>query len=132
MYCLPIRNIIPNLVPWLKLQKAGRIKVDHTEPDDHDGFDLSGFEQKMKNNRVRLVSMAYTSNATGYTIPAQEIVKIAHHYGALVLLDSAQAAPATIDVQQLDVDFLAFPCIRCADHGGRSALCQRGASRVES
>ncbi len=98
-----------NLVPWLKLQKAGRIKVDHTEPDDHDGFDLRGFEKKMKHNRVRLVSMAYTSNATGYTIPAQEIVKIAHHYGALVLLDSAQAAPRkTIDVQQLDVDFLAF------------------------
>ena len=98
-----------NLLPWLRLQKTGLINVDHTVPDDRDEFDLSGFEHKMKNHRIRLVSMAYTSNATGYTIPAHEIVKIAHKYDALVLLDAAQAAPRkTIDVQYLDVDFLAF------------------------
>jgi cysteine desulfurase / selenocysteine lyase len=63
----------------------------------------------MKNGGVRLVSMAYTSNATGYTLPAREIIKIAHQHGAIVLLDGAQAVPRkTIDVQGLDVDFLAF------------------------
>ncbi|NLX90978.1 MAG: aminotransferase class V-fold PLP-dependent enzyme [Firmicutes bacterium] len=98
-----------NLLPWLKLQKEGRIKVDFTLPNDRDEFDLDAFERKMKNNRVRLVSMGYTSNITGYTIPAREIIKIAHQYGALVLLDGAQTVPhQTIDVQSLDVDFLAF------------------------
>jgi len=98
-----------NLLPWLKLQKAGRIKVAFTVPNEQDDFDLDTFERKMKTDRVRLVSMAYTSNITGYTIPAKEITKIAHQYGALVLLDGAQAAPhQTIDVQNLDVDFLAF------------------------
>ena len=98
-----------NLLPWLKLQKAGRIKIDFTVSNDRDEFDLDAFEHKMKNNRVRLVSMTYTSNITGYTIPAREIIKIAHQYGALVLLDAAQTAPhQRIDVQSLDVDFLAF------------------------
>ncbi len=96
-----------NLLPWLKLQKAGRIKVDFTVTNDR--FDLDAFEWKLKTGRVRLVSMAYTSNVTGYTIPAREITKIAHQYGALVLLDGAQAVPhQTIDVQNLDADFLAF------------------------
>ena len=65
--------------------------------------------RKLKDVRVRLVSMAFTSNATGYTIPAKEIISIAHKYGAKVLLDGAQTVPhKTIDVQELDVDFLAF------------------------
>jgi len=98
-----------NLVPWLQLQRKGVIRVDRAVADEHDEFDLDAFEQKMKSGRVRLVSMAYTSNATGYTIPAQEIIEIAHRYGALVLLDGAQAVPhREIDVQNLDVDFLAF------------------------
>ncbi len=98
-----------NLIPWLKLQKSGLAKVDYALPNDHDCFDLDGFERKMKNNRVALVSMGYTSNVTGYTLPAEEIIEIAHQYGAPVLLDGAQAVPRkTIDVQDLDVDFLAF------------------------
>jgi len=98
-----------NLVPWLNLQNVGRIKVDYTVIHDSDGFDLDDFERKMKKGRVRLVSMAYTSNATGYTIPAEEIIRIAHQYGARVLLDGAQTVPhMEIDVQKLDVDFLVF------------------------
>jgi cysteine desulfurase/selenocysteine lyase len=53
--------------------------------------------------------MAYTSNSTGYTVPAKEIVKLAHTYGAKVLLDGAQTVPHhTVNVQDMDVDFLAF------------------------
>ena len=98
-----------NLVPWLKLQKKGLIKVDHIAPETDDGFDLASFERKLKDNPIRLVSMAYTSNATGYTIPAKEMIKIAHQNGARVLLDGAQTVPhKAVDVQDLDVDFLAF------------------------
>ncbi len=98
-----------NLIPWLRLQKKGLIQVDHTVPGEDDTFDLGQFEYKLKSGRVRLVSMAYTSNLTGYTIPAEEIVRIAHRYGARVLLDGAQTLPhKSVDVQKLDVDFLAF------------------------
>lgn len=98
-----------NLVPWLRLQKAGLVEVAYAVSNDRDEFDLGYFEHWLQNNRVRLVSVAYTSNATGYTLPARELIKMAHEYGALVLLDGAQAVPRkTVDVQSLDVDFLAF------------------------
>ncbi len=98
-----------NLVPWLRLQRSGLISVDHTQPSDDEEFDLSAFEEKLASHKVRLVSMAYTSNITGYTVPAKEIIGIAHRYGARVLLDGAQAVPhKEVDVQDLDVDFLVF------------------------
>lgn len=98
-----------NLIPWLRLQKKGLIKLDHVDSSQDDIFDLEGFRHKLENSKVRLVSMTYTSNLTGYTIPAKDIIKIAHDHGAKVLLDGAQTVPhKTVDVQDLDVDFLAF------------------------
>ena len=122
-----------NLMPWLKLQKTGVIKVDCLAASPEGAFDLAAFEQKLKNNRVRLVSMAYTSNVTGYTLPAREMIKIAHQYGARVLLDGAQTVPhQAVDVQDLDVDFLAFSLHKmCGPRGvgvlyGKAELLGRG------
>ena len=98
-----------NLVPWLRLQDQGIINIDYMESGKDDLFDLDAFKRRLENNCVRFVSMAYTSNLTGYTIPAKEIIKIAHSFGAKVLLDAAQTAPhRVIDVKDLDVDFLVF------------------------
>jgi cysteine desulfurase/selenocysteine lyase len=53
--------------------------------------------------------MVHTSNLDGYTSPVEEIIKIAHDNGSLVLLDGAQSVPhKEISVKKLDVDFLAF------------------------
>lgn len=98
-----------NLIPWLRLKKQGVIRTEYVESDRDGIFDLDAFEKKLKSQQVRLVSMAYTSNLTGYTIPAKEIVSIAHHYGALVMLDGAQTVPhQSIDVRDLDLDFMVF------------------------
>ena len=98
-----------NLLPWQRLKNKGSIDLKFTESDDEGAFDLEKFKLLLKETKVRLVSMAYTSNLTGYTIPAKEIIKLAHEHGARVLLDAAQTAPyQSIDVQDLDVDFLAF------------------------
>jgi len=52
---------------------------------NHEGlFDFNTFEQKLKNGRVRLVSMSYTSNSTGHSIPPKNN-QLAHTYGAKVL-----------------------------------------------
>jgi cysteine desulfurase / selenocysteine lyase len=98
-----------NLLPWLRLQKKGLIKVEHIPAHEDETINLGILEEKLKKNRVALVSMAYTSNLTGYTIPADAIIKLAHSHGAKVLLDAAQTASHhKIDVQKLDIDFLAF------------------------
>lgn len=70
-------------------------------------FDLSAFEEAMS-KKVRLVAMCLTSNVTGHTLPARDVVDIAHSYGAKVLFDAAQAAPSmALDVGRLGVDFMA-------------------------
>jgi cysteine desulfurase/selenocysteine lyase len=98
-----------NLIPWLRLRKLGLIRTEHIESDQDGLLDLDAVEEKLKTNHVRLVSMAFSSNLTGYTIPAREIINLAHRYGARVLLDGAQTVPhQVVDVQDLDVDFLAF------------------------
>lgn len=97
-----------NLIPWQQLvrQRGVILKVVPSLPDN--SFDLSAFEERLDEN-VRLVSMVFTSNLDGVTIPSQEIIKRAHHQGALVLLDAAQTAPhQKLNVKSLDVDFLAF------------------------
>lgn len=98
-----------NLLPWLRLKNAGLTEVMHTPAGAEDSFDLGAYERCFKERRVRLVSMAYTSNVTGVTLPAKEIIGIAHRCGARVLLDGAQTVPhRSVDVRSLDVDFLAF------------------------
>jgi cysteine desulfurase/selenocysteine lyase len=97
-----------NLIPW-HIQKELR-GIDHrvVKSNEDNSFNLERFENLMS-DKVKLVSMVHTSNLDGYTIPAREIIKIAHDYGALVLLDGAQSASQiSIDVQDLDVDFFAF------------------------
>ena len=97
-----------NLIPWQVLAKKTGIihKIVESKPDNT--FDLKKFKSAMS-SKIKLVAMVHTSNLDGVSIPAKEIIKIAHSYGALVLLDAAQSAPhKKIDVIDLDVDFLAF------------------------
>lgn len=98
-----------NLIPWLRLRDRGVLQVSYIGSNQDDSLDLDRLEHEMESGKVRLVSMAYTSNLTGYTIPAESVIKMAHDHGARVLLDAAQTVPhQTVDVRRLDVDFLAF------------------------
>ncbi|MEM5792964.1 MAG: cysteine desulfurase [Candidatus Aenigmatarchaeota archaeon] len=95
-----------NLVPWQVLVKKRKI-VHKIVPSKDSIFDLEKYQEMIKG--VKLVSMVFTSNIDGYTLPVKEIIKIAHENNSLVMLDGAQAVPhKEIDVKKLDVDFLAF------------------------
>ena len=100
-----------NLMPWLMLSERNGVKHDVVKSNPDNSFNLETFEESMSSD-VKLVSMVHTSNLDGYTIPAEKIIKIAHDYGALVMLDGAQsAAHKRIDLKKLDVDFFA-----CSGH----------------
>ncbi len=97
-----------NLVPWHLLQERKGIVHKIVMSNEDGTFDMDGLE-KMMSKDVKLVSMVHTSNLDGYTIPAKDIVKIAHDCGALVMLDGAQFVPhMKTDVRKIDADFLAF------------------------
>jgi cysteine desulfurase / selenocysteine lyase len=97
-----------NLIPWQKLcrQKGTLLKIVPTHADGT--FDMDAYA-KLLDSSVRLVAFGHTSNLDGVTLPAAEIIKLAHKNGSLVLLDAAQSAPhRQLNVKALDVDFLAF------------------------
>src|SRR5690606_27646545 len=65
--------------------------------------------RSMLHDRVKMVAVTYVSNTLGTINPVEEIIHLAHAYHIPVLLDAAQAIQhISVDVQALDVDFLAF------------------------
>ena len=96
-----------NLIPWLLLRDKIGIVVKIIPANEDGSFNLDNFSQLI--DGVKLVSIVHTSNLDGATNPAKEIIEIAHKNNTLVFLDAAQSIPhQKIDVQDLDVDFLAF------------------------
>jgi len=63
------------------------------------------------------------SNVLGTLNPIKQIVRMAHEWGAPVLVDGAQAAPhVAIDVRDLDCDFFAFSGHKLYGPGGIGVL----------
>ncbi|MGQ9587683.1 MAG: aminotransferase class V-fold PLP-dependent enzyme [Thermoplasmata archaeon] len=94
-------------VPLLRMVETVGVRHRIVKSSPDGTFDIEAFERTMS-KKVRLVAMCLTSNVTGYTLPAREVVRIAHAHGAKVLFDAAQAAPSRkIDLQELGVDYLA-------------------------
>lgn len=97
-----------NLIPWQRLVKKNGITFKIIPSKEDNTFDLAAYE-KMLDKSVKLVSVGYTSNLDGVSLPVGEIIKKAHANGSLTLVDAAQTAPhRQINVKALDVDFLAF------------------------
>jgi cysteine desulfurase/selenocysteine lyase len=97
-----------NLIPWQILSQDIGTRLEFV-PITLDGrLDLNEYVNLLKQN-PRLVSFMHMSNVLGTINPAKEMIKLAHDAGAIVLLDGAQSVPHfPVNVQDLDVDFLAF------------------------
>ncbi|MFB6782169.1 aminotransferase class V-fold PLP-dependent enzyme [Streptomyces sp. NPDC056352] len=56
-----------------------------------------------------LVCVTGASNVTGELWPVKELAAVAHAHGARIVLDAAQLAPHhPVDIEELDVDWVAF------------------------
>ena len=97
-----------NIVPWQRLCEEKGLKLKVIPVNDRGELDLEAF-QRLLGPRTYLVAVTHVSNALGTVNPVQEITKRAHHAGAVVLIDGAQAVPhMKVDVQALDCDFYCF------------------------
>lgn len=97
-----------NIVPWELLARITgcTIKYGGIHPDGT--LDNEDFEGKLS-KRTKLASLSQVSNVSGVVNDIKRIAKRAHENGALMLVDGAQSVPhMPINVQDLDVDFLAF------------------------
>ncbi len=98
-----------NIVPWLQLKEKIGIDVEWIGIEDDGTLKLDDAKRIFEQGKVELLSVSCVSNVLGVRTAYEELTKLAHEHGALVLLDAAQLAPhAPIDVQTIDCDFLAF------------------------
>jgi cysteine desulfurase/selenocysteine lyase len=97
-----------NIVPWQMLAEERGAYLKVAPMNDRGDLILPEYE-KLLGPRTKIVAFTAVSNALGTVNPAAAMIAAAHHVGAVVLLDAAQAAPhAALDVRELDCDFLVF------------------------
>lgn len=97
-----------NIVPWQLQQQRKGIRLRVIPMDDDGALRMDEYE-KLFSERTKIVSVAHVSNALGTVNPVKEIMRIAHAHGVPVMIDGAQSVPhMTVDVQDIDCDFLAF------------------------
>lgn len=97
-----------NLVPWQLLAQRTGARLEFIPVTDDGLLRLDVYEQLLR-QQPKLVAFTQMSNVLGTINPAKEMIAQAHEAGAVTLVDGAQGVPHTpVDVQALDVDFLAF------------------------
>ncbi|MFQ5719909.1 MAG: SufS family cysteine desulfurase [Acidobacteriota bacterium] len=94
-----------NIVPWQILCEERGATLRVAPIDDRGALCLDEYE-KLLSSRTRIVAMTHQSNALGTVNPVEEMARLAHAHGAVVLMDGAQAvAHQRVDVRELDADF---------------------------
>jgi cysteine desulfurase/selenocysteine lyase len=97
-----------NLVPWQILAAEIGCEIDYVRVADNGTLILDGLSRKLT-PRTKLFAFTAMSNVVGTINPVKELTAAAHKVGALVLVDGAQSVPHTlVNVQELDIDFMAF------------------------
>lgn len=97
-----------NLVPWHILAREKNLRLAFIPVLANGLLDLLAYQDLLEQG-PRLVSFTQMSNVLGTINPVKEMTSQAHAAGAVVLIDAAQSVPhLPVDVQDLDVDFLAF------------------------
>ncbi len=123
-----------NLVPWQQIAKEKGVEIRFIDLDvqmeDLDGDDLvfanmqnkfpiakfsgpfnldTSSAQKIIDKNTKIVSFSLVSNVLGNITHANEIIDVAKQYGAITIVDAAQAiAHIPLDIKNLDCDFLVF------------------------
>lgn len=97
-----------NVMPWQNVAKIKKASLKYIPLSSEGKITVNAFK-KVLTTKTKVVALTYVSNVLGYITPIEEIIKLAHEVGAIVVVDAAQAVPhMKIDVKALDADFLAF------------------------
>ncbi|MBC1999345.1 cysteine desulfurase [Listeria marthii] len=97
-----------NLIPWQQLAKRKGAVLKYIELEE-DGTISVDQAKKAIGEKTKIVALAHVSNVLGTITPIKEIAALAHKFGAVILVDGAQAVPhMEVNVVDLDADFYAF------------------------
>jgi len=96
-----------NVAPWRALEEHGIVVRQADVRTEDCTLDMDDLRGKIT-SRTRLIAVGYAANAVGTINNVAEVVRLAHHAGALCFVDAVHYAPhGPIDVRALDCDFLA-------------------------
>ena len=97
-----------NFVPWQQLAKLRGLKLKFIKIDEEGKLDEESIKKNIT-NKTKIVSLTHVSNVLGTINPIEQIAKVAHENGAVMVVDGAQSAPhMPIDVKRLNADLYAF------------------------
>jgi cysteine desulfurase/selenocysteine lyase len=97
-----------NIVPWEITAKLRGFTIKYAKVNPDGTLDYDDFESKLC-SKTKIACLSHVSNVTGVINDVKRIGKIVHDNGALMLVDGAQSVPhMKVDVQDLNIDFLAF------------------------
>lgn len=97
-----------NVLPWFRLQNDYGCKINYIPLDSNYHVTLENIK-KVITPRTKVIALAQVTNVIGDLRPIKEICAFAHEHNIFVVVDGAQSLPhLSVDVEDLDCDFLAF------------------------
>lgn len=97
-----------NLIPWQQLAKKTGAALKYIELTEEGLLDMESLHAHLS-EKTKIVAVAHVSNVLGVINPIQEIARLTHARGAVLVVDGAQAVPhMPVDVQELEADFYGF------------------------
>ncbi len=97
-----------NVLPWFHLENTNGCKVKYIPLDRQYYVTMENVRKSITPN-TKVIALAGITNVIGDERPIKEICKYAHEHNIFVVMDGAQYVPhRKTDVQDLDIDFLAF------------------------
>lgn len=97
-----------NILPWLILSLEKGIKIKYASLDKENKLTLESIKKEIT-KKTKVISLAEITNVVGDKRDIKSITEYAHKHNIYVVIDGAQSVPHTkTNVQELDIDFLAF------------------------
>lgn len=97
-----------NMLPWREAAKRCAATVKYLYCDK-DGMITPDMVSSLMSEKTKILAIGQISNVFGRLNDIKTFAKIAHEHNAVIVCDGAQSVPhIPVDVQDLNVDFLAF------------------------
>ena len=111
-----------NVLPWFRLAQDYGCVINYIPLDDNLHVTIDNVLKSIT-PRTKIIALAQITNVVGDVRPIKEITKIAHENNIFVVVDGAQSVPhMSVDVQDLDIDFLAFSAHKMLGPTGTGVL----------
>jgi len=95
--------------PLKTLERDNGVQLTIIKADKKGQVNIDDFRKSFKKN-TSMVVCTISSNVNGIILPVKEIAKVAKENEAVFLLDASQGAGhVSIDVEDMNIDMLAFP-----------------------